>query len=175
MAWHPTEANTCVFVAQCPGEAHNMTNERVFRFFTLNRLQARHWVRVEYNIVLYRIYVPIIVQYQGNGCSLSNKDGAVIRESLGQLAACRLTILKMAVDDHCRPHPLTLMAAEGMLILHLSLLRWYGGCWQNNTLMLRLDPEALTYSLCIGSWNRAVLFAKYHYSCQISAVKNAVG
>ena len=89
------------------------------------------WVRVEYNTVLYRIHVPIIVHYQGNGCSLSSKDGAVIRESLGQLAACRLTILKMAVDDHCRPHPLTLMAAEGMLILHVSLLRWYGGCWQN--------------------------------------------
>ena len=67
---------------------------------------ARHWVRVEYNIVLYRVHVPIIVKCQGNGCSLSSKDGAVIRESLGQLVAGRLTILEMAVYDHCCPNPL---------------------------------------------------------------------
>ena len=67
---------------------------------------ARHWVRVEYNIVLYRVHMPIIVKCQGNGCSLSSKDGAVIRESLGQLVAGRLTILEMAIDDRCRPNPL---------------------------------------------------------------------
>ena len=50
--------------------------------------------------------MPIIVQCQGNGCSLSSKDGAVVRESLGQLAAGRLAILEMAVDDRCRPDPL---------------------------------------------------------------------
>ena len=73
---------TRAFVAQCPEEVHDMTNERVFCILALNRLQARHWVRVEYNIVLYRVHVPIIVQCQGNGCSLSSKDGAVIRESV---------------------------------------------------------------------------------------------
>ena len=41
--------------------------------------------------------VPIIVQCQGNGCSLSSKDGAVIRESFGQLAAGHLTILSPSV------------------------------------------------------------------------------
>ena len=106
MAWHPAEANTCAFVAQCPEEVHDMTNERVFRILALNCLQARHWVRVEYNIVLYRVHVPIIVQCQGNGCSLSSKDGAVIQESLGQLAAGLLTILEIAIDDCCRPNPL---------------------------------------------------------------------
>ena len=80
MACHPAEANTCALVAQCPEEVHDMTNERVFRIFALNRQQARHWVRVEYNIVLYRVHVPIIVQCQGNGCSLSSKDGAVVRD-----------------------------------------------------------------------------------------------
>ena len=67
------KTNTCAFVAQCPEEVHNMTYERVFRIFALNRLQARHWVWVEYNIMLYRLHVPIIVQCQGNGCSLSSK------------------------------------------------------------------------------------------------------
>ena len=44
MAWHPAEANTCAFVTQFPEEVHYMTNERVFRVFVLNRLQARHWL-----------------------------------------------------------------------------------------------------------------------------------
>ena len=39
MAWHPAEANTCAFVAQYPQEVHDMTNERVFCIFALNRLQ----------------------------------------------------------------------------------------------------------------------------------------
>ena len=106
MAWHPAEANTCAYVAQCPEEVPDMTNERVFRIFALNRLLAKHWVRVEYNIMLYRAHVPSIVQCQGNGWSLTSKDGAVIRESLGQLSAVRLTILEMAVDDRCCPNPL---------------------------------------------------------------------
>ena len=67
-----------------------ITNE-VFRIFALNCLHARHWVRVEY-IVLYGVHVPIIVLCKGNGCSIRSKNGAVIRESLGQLATGRLTI-----------------------------------------------------------------------------------
>ena len=106
MAWHPAEADTCAFVAQSPDSVHDMTNERVFRIFALNCLQARHWVWLENNIVIYRIHVPIIVQCQCNGCSLSSKDSAVIWESLGQLVAGRLTILEMVVDDRCCSHPL---------------------------------------------------------------------
>ena len=77
----------------------DMTNERRFHIFALNRLQARHWVRVEYNIVLYSVHVPIIVQCQGNGCNLSSKDGAVIWEFLGQLAAGRLNNLESGEDS----------------------------------------------------------------------------
>ena len=62
MAWHPAKVDTSAFVAQCPEEVHDMADERVFSIFALNRLQARHWVRVDNNIVLYRIHVPIIVQ-----------------------------------------------------------------------------------------------------------------
>ena len=103
MAWHPAEADTCAFVTQSPENVHDVTNERVCPIFALNCLQAKHWVRVEYNIVLYRI--AGIVQCQVNGCSLSSKDGTVIRESFRQLSAGRITILEMAVD-RCCPHPL---------------------------------------------------------------------
>ena len=78
MAWHPAEADTSAFVAQCPEEVHDMADEMVFSIFALNRLQAKHWVRVDYNIMFYRIHVLIIVQCQGDGRSLSSKDGAVI-------------------------------------------------------------------------------------------------
>ena len=67
MAWHPAEADMGAFVAQCPEEVHDIADERVFSIFALNRLQARQWVRVDYNIVLYRIHVLIIVQRQGDG------------------------------------------------------------------------------------------------------------
>ena len=92
------------FVAQCPEEIYDLANERVFSIFAFNCLQARHWVRLDYDIVLYRIHVPIIVQCQYDCCCLSSKDGTVIWESFGQLAASLLTILKMAVDDRCCPH-----------------------------------------------------------------------
>ena len=106
MAWHPAEADTNSLVAQCPEEIHDLANERVVSMFALNHLQARHWVRVDYDIVLYRIHVAIIVQCQCDCCCLSSKDGTVIWESFGQLAASRLTILEMAVDDRCCPHSL---------------------------------------------------------------------
>ena len=54
---------------------HDLTNEKVFSIFALNRLQARHWVRVDYDIVLYRIHVQIIVQCQGDGCRLCSNVG----------------------------------------------------------------------------------------------------
>ena len=106
MAWHPAQADTSAFVAQCPEESHDLVNERVVSIFTLNCLQARHWVRVDYDIALYRIHVPITVQCQCDGCCLSSKDGTAIWESFGQLAASRLTIFEMVVDDCCCPHSL---------------------------------------------------------------------
>ena len=106
MAWHPAEADTSLFVTQCPEEIHHLANERVVSIFVLNCLQARYWVGVDYDIVLYRIHVPIIVQCQCDGCCLSSKDGTVILEFFGQLAASHLTILEMAVNDHCCPHSL---------------------------------------------------------------------
>ena len=51
-----------------------------------------------------RVHVLVIVQRQTDGCSLSCKDGAVVWQSFGQLAAGCLTILEMAVDDRRCPH-----------------------------------------------------------------------
>ena len=52
MAWYPAETNMCAFVIQQPEEVHDMANKRVLSVFTLNRLQAGHWVRVNYYIVV---------------------------------------------------------------------------------------------------------------------------
>ena len=83
-----------------------MTNKRVLGVFTLNCLQTRHWVRVDYYIVMNWTHVSVIVQCQSDGCSLSSKDGAIVWQSFGQLAAGCLTILEMAVDDRHCPHSL---------------------------------------------------------------------
>ena len=83
-----------------------MTNKRVLGVFTLNCLQTRHWVRVDYYIVMNWTHVSVIVQCQSDGCSLSSKDGAIVWRSFGQLAAGCLTILEMAVDDSRCPHSL---------------------------------------------------------------------
>ena len=101
MAWYPAETNTCAFVIQQPKEVHDMANKRVLSVFTLNRLQAGHWVRVDYYIVVDWAHVLVIVQCQSDGCSLSSKDGTVVWQSFGQVAAGCLTILEMAVDN-CR-------------------------------------------------------------------------
>ena len=74
MVCHPAEADMGNFVAQGPEEIHNLANKRVFSIFAHNCLQARHWVRVDCAIMLYRIHVPIIVQYQCDGCCLSSKE-----------------------------------------------------------------------------------------------------
>ena len=49
---------------------------------------------------------PSRIQHRAVQGPCAYKDGAVIRESLGQLVAGRLTILEMAVDDRCSPNPL---------------------------------------------------------------------
>ena len=98
-----------------------MANERVVGIFALNCLQVRHWIRVDYDIVLYRIHVPIVVQCQGDGCCLSSKDGTVIWEYFGQLVASRLTTLEMAVDDHCCPHSLVNLRSVSVDFIMRSL------------------------------------------------------
>ena len=91
------QKNMCTFVIQQPEEVHDMANKRVLSVFTLNRLQAGHWVRVNYYIVVDWAHVLVIVQSQGDGCSLSSKHDAVVWQSFGQVAAGCLTILEMAV------------------------------------------------------------------------------
>ena len=81
-----------------------MANKRVLGVFTLNCLQTGHWVRVDYHIMVDWAHVLVIVQCQTDGCSLSCKDGAVVWQSFGQLAAVCLTILEMAVDGRRCPH-----------------------------------------------------------------------
>ena len=83
-----------------------MANKSVRGVFTLNCLQTGHWVRVDYHIMMDWAHVLVIVQCQTDGCSLSCKDGAVVWQSFGQLAAGCLTILEMTVDDCRCPHSL---------------------------------------------------------------------
>ena len=64
--------------------------------------------------------VPMIVQCQGDGLSLSSKHSAVIWESFGQLAASRLTILEMAADDWCCPHSLINLISISVDFIMLS-------------------------------------------------------
>ena len=59
-----------------------MTNKRVLGVFTLICLQTRHWVRVDYYIVMNWTHVSVIVQGQSDGCSVSSKDGAIVWQSL---------------------------------------------------------------------------------------------
>ena len=103
-SWYPAEADMCAFIAQYPEEIHDIANDRVLSIFTLNRLQAGHWIRIDYYIMAYWLHVPIIVQCQSDGCSLNSKDGTVIWESFRQLVASCLTILEMADDDHRSPN-----------------------------------------------------------------------
>ena len=106
MAWYPAETNMCAFVIQQPKEVHDMANKKILSVFTLNRLQAGHWFREDYYIVVDWAHVLVIVQCQSDGCSLSSKDGTVVWQSFGQVAAGCLTILEMAVDNCRCPHSL---------------------------------------------------------------------
>ena len=81
-------------------------NKKVLSVFARYRPQAGHWVRVDHHIVVNCAHVLVIVQCQGEGCSLSSKDGAVVWQYFGQLAADCPTIQEMAVDHCCYPHSL---------------------------------------------------------------------
>ena len=52
------------------------------------------------------VHVPVIVQCQCDGGSLSSRDGAVVSHSFEQMAASCLTYLEMAIDNCCFPYPL---------------------------------------------------------------------
>ena len=93
-ACYPAETDTCTSIGQSPDDVRDITNKRILSTFAHNR----H--------VLITVQSQIQsnpVQSQSDGCSLSSKDGAVVRESFGQVAASCLTILEMAADDHCCP------------------------------------------------------------------------
>ena len=107
-----------------------------FSVFALYRLQAGHWVRVDHHIVVNWAHVLVIVQCQGDGCSLSSKYGAVVWQSFRQVAASCLTIQEMAVDDCRCPHSLVHFGAISidfitwsssfMILIELSLGFMYG-------------------------------------------------
>ena len=106
MARYPAEANMYAFVAQQSAEFHDMANKRVPSVFALYLLQAEHWVRVHDHIVVNWVHILVIVQCQCDGYSLSSKDGAVVWQLFGQVAASCFTIQEMAVIDCCCPHSL---------------------------------------------------------------------
>ena len=101
MSWYPAETNMCNFVTQQTEEVHDMANKGVLSVFTLNSLQAGHWVREDNYIMVNWTHVLVIVLCQGDGCSLSSKDGAVVWQSFGQLVAGCLAVLEVAIDDCC--------------------------------------------------------------------------
>ena len=111
----------CALVTQWPEQVHDVANKRVLGVFTLNCLQTGHWVRVDYYIMMDWAHVLVIVQCQTDGCSLSCKDGAVVWQSFGQLAAGCLTILEMAVDDCRCPHSLVYFGAISVNFIMWSL------------------------------------------------------
>ena len=139
MAWHRAEA-------QCPEEVH-MSNQGFEHLRPqLPASKTSSPSRIQHRV--YRIHVPIIVQWHGNGCSLSSKDGSVIRESFGQLTTGRLTMLEMAVDDRRCPHPIVNVCVFGWLLIkmwqvllckffffksNLEFVTWYipGYSWLN--------------------------------------------
>ena len=98
-----------------------MADQRVLCVFTLNCLHTGHWVRVDHYIVMDWAHVLVIVQCQTDGCSPSCKDGAIVRQSFGKLAAGCLTILEMAVDDHHCPHSLIHFGAISVDFIMRSL------------------------------------------------------
>ena len=115
------ETNTCALVTQWPEQVHDMANKRVLGVFTLNCLQTGHWVRVDCYIMMDWAHVLVIVQCQTDGCSLSCKDGAIVKQTFGQLGAGCLTILEMAVDDRRCPHSLVHFGAISVDFIMWSL------------------------------------------------------
>ena len=98
-----------------------MANKRVPGVFTLNCLQTGHWVREDNYVMMDWAHVLVIVQHQTDAYSLSCKDGAVVWQSFGQLAARCLTILEMAIDDRCCPHSLIHFGAISLDFIMWSL------------------------------------------------------
>ena len=98
-----------------------MADQRVLCVFSLNCLQTGHWVRVDHYIVVDWAHVLVIVQCQTDGCSLSCKDGAIVWQSFGKLAAGCLTILEMGVDDRHCPHSLVHFGAISVDLIMRSL------------------------------------------------------
>ena len=66
-------------------------------------------------------HVSVKVQCQSDACSLTSKDGAVVWQSFGQLAAGCLTILEMAVDDRRCPHSIVHFGAISVNFIMWSL------------------------------------------------------
>ena len=140
MAWYPAETNMCAFVIQQPEQVHDMANKRVLSVFILNRLQAGHWVRVNYYIVVDWAHVLVIVQCQNDGCSLSSKDGAgnilvkwrqVVspfwKWRLITTAASNLSFISepsvktSSCDPRVSQYSLNLAGASGLEIMHLFI------------------------------------------------------
>ena len=67
----------------------------------------------------YWFYVPMIVQWQSDG--ISNKDDAVVQESLGQVATSYLTILKKVDDNYRCLHSLIYFGFASVDFVALSL------------------------------------------------------
>ena len=66
-------------------------------------------------------HVLVIVQCQTDGCSLSCKDGAIVWQSFGKLAAGCLTILETAVENRRCPHSLIHFGAISVDFIMWSL------------------------------------------------------
>ena len=89
-----------------------------FSVVVLNCLQARHWVGVNYNIVLY--HVSIISQWLRDDSILSSKYGAVIKEPFGQLVASHLALV---IDERYCTHPFICEYLIPQCRLHYAVLR----------------------------------------------------
>ena len=103
-------------------------------------------------------HISVVVQCQSNGCSLSSKDGAVVWQSFGQLAAGCLTILEMTIDDRCCPHSLVHFGAIGlnfimwslcfMILIELSLSFWSG----DHTFAYSFNEVVYLWIIIVRSW-----------------------
>ena len=133
-----------LFLAQCPEEVHDMANKKIFIIFALNCLETRHWCGEDYSIVLYRTQDPIKVQCQGDGCSISGKDGAIIRDSSRQTAVSLLTILEMAFNDRCWSHSLVNLRSFSVDAIMGTL----------SITILTETSWALSYIYTIPQWGR---------------------
>ena len=112
---------------------------------------ARHWVRVEYNIVLYRVHVPIIVKCQGNGCSLSSKDGAVIRESLDSWRQVVSPFWKWRLTTAAAPTLSLILYPSVSTSLCGHWASWYSLnlAWASSLVIIHLLPPSMR---CVFLW-----------------------